>query len=57
MVNDLGRGALVAEFMLLTAREAEMVALVMTGILNSQIAAALGTGEKTVRKGDHLSTS
>jgi DNA-binding CsgD family transcriptional regulator len=56
-VSDLGRGALVAEFMLLTAREAEMVAFVMTGILNNQIAAALGTGEKTVRKGDHLSTS
>jgi FixJ family two-component response regulator len=34
---------------LLTAREAEVFALVVTGMLNKQIAAALGIGEKTVK--------
>jgi FixJ family two-component response regulator len=34
---------------LLTAREMEVFALVVTGMLNKQIAAALGVGEKTVK--------
>lgn len=34
---------------LLTAREMEVFALVVTGMLNKQIAAALGIGEKTVK--------
>ena len=34
---------------LLTARETEVFALVVTGMLNKQIAAALGIGEKTVK--------
>ncbi len=34
---------------LLTTRETEVFALVVTGILNKQIAAALGIGEKTVK--------
>ena len=34
---------------LLTAREVEVFALVVTGMLNKQIAAALGIGEKTVK--------
>ena len=33
----------------LTVREAEVFALVVTGMLNKQIAAALGIGEKTVK--------
>jgi FixJ family two-component response regulator len=33
----------------LTAREMEVFALVVTGMLNKQIAAALGVGEKTVK--------
>ena len=51
--KDLGREAGVAEIQgrakLLTAREAEVFALVVTGMLNKQIAAALGIGEKTVK--------
>jgi FixJ family two-component response regulator len=34
---------------LLTAREMEVFALVVTGMLNKQIAAAMGIGEKTVK--------
>jgi len=34
---------------LLTARETEVFALVVTGMLNKQSAAALGIGEKTVK--------
>jgi FixJ family two-component response regulator len=34
---------------MLTAREMEVFALVVTGMLNKQIAAALGIGEKTVK--------
>jgi FixJ family two-component response regulator len=34
---------------LLTARETEVFALVVTGMLNKQIGAALGIGEKTVK--------
>lgn len=52
-MKDLGREAFVAEIQdrvrLLTAREAEVLALVVTGMLNKQIAAALGIGEKTVK--------
>jgi FixJ family two-component response regulator len=33
----------------LTAREMEVFALVVTGMLNKQIAGALGIGEKTVK--------
>jgi FixJ family two-component response regulator len=33
----------------LTAREREVMALVVTGMLNKQIAAALGTSEKTIK--------
>jgi len=51
--KDLGREAGVAEIQervkRLTAREAEVFALVVTGMLNKQIAAALGIGEKAVK--------
>jgi FixJ family two-component response regulator len=33
----------------LTSREREVMALVVTGMLNKQVAALLGTGEKTVK--------
>ena len=52
-VQDLGEEARVAEIRqrveLLTPRETEVFALVVTGMLNKQIAAALGIGEKTVK--------
>lgn len=52
-MKDLGREAGIAEIQervkRLTAREAEVLALVVTGMLNKQIAAALGIGEKTVK--------
>ena len=52
-MQDLGREAGVAEIQervkLLTPREAEVFALVVTGMLNKQIAGALGIGEKTVK--------
>jgi FixJ family two-component response regulator len=52
-VEDLGEEARVAEVRkrvkLLTPRETEVFALVVTGMLNKQIAAALGTGEKTIK--------
>jgi FixJ family two-component response regulator len=38
-----------ARVQLLTPRETEVFALVVTGMLNKQIAAALGIGEKTVK--------
>jgi len=51
--KDLGKEAGIAEIQgrvkLLTAREAEVFALVVTGMLNKQIAAELGIGEKTVK--------
>ncbi len=52
-MKDLDREAGVAEIQervqRLTAREDEVFALVVTGMLNKQIAAALGIGEKTVK--------
>ena len=52
-MKDLDREAGVAEVQdrvkRLTAREAEVFTLVVTGMLNKQIAAALGIGEKTVK--------
>jgi FixJ family two-component response regulator len=51
--QDLSAAARVTEVQqrvkLLTAREMEVFALVVTGMLNKQIAAALGIGEKTVK--------
>jgi len=51
--RDLGIEARVAEIQqrvkMLTARETEVFALVVTGMLNKQIAGALGIGEKTVK--------
>jgi FixJ family two-component response regulator len=51
--QDLGREAGVTEVQarvkLLTPREAEVFALVVTGMLNKQIAGVLGIGEKTVK--------
>jgi FixJ family two-component response regulator len=51
--QDLGTEARVAEIQqrvrMLTARETEVFALVVTGMLNKQIASALGIGEKTVK--------
>ena len=51
--RDLGAEARVAEVQqrvkTLTAREMEVFALVVTGMLNKQIAAALGIAEKTVK--------
>jgi FixJ family two-component response regulator len=51
--RDLGTEARVAEIRqrvsLLTPRETEVFALVVTGMLNKQIAAELGIGEKTVK--------
>ena len=51
--RDLGTEARVGEIRRrlgpLTARETEVFALVVTGMLNKQIAAALGVGEKTVK--------
>ncbi len=52
-VGDLGREAGITEIQkrvgLLTPRETEVFALVVTGMLNKQIAGALGIGEKTVK--------
>ena len=51
--GDLGREAGLTEIQkrigLLTPRETEVFALVVTGMLNKQIAGALGIGEKTVK--------
>jgi len=51
--RDLGTEARVAEIQervkALTPRETEVFALVVTGMLNKQIAAELGIGEKTVK--------
>jgi FixJ family two-component response regulator len=51
--RELGTEARVAEIQervkLLTPRETEVFALVVTGMLNKQIASALGVGEKTVK--------
>ena len=51
--RDLGVEARVADMKervkLLTPRETEVFALVVTGMLNKQIAGALGIGEKTVK--------
>ena len=51
--RDLGSEARVAEIQervkLLTRRETEVFALVVTGMLNKQIASALGVVEKTVK--------
>ena len=52
-VEDLSEEARVAEIRgpikTLTPRETEVFALVVTGMLNKQIASALGVGEKTVK--------
>ena len=40
---------LVARYDTLTAREREVMALVVTGLMNKEIAAALGTSEKTIK--------
>jgi FixJ family two-component response regulator len=49
-LNEEGRTAEVLERVkLLTARETEVFALVVTGMLNKQIAGELGIGEKTVK--------
>ena len=52
-VQDLGDAARVAEIQervrTLTPREAQVFALVVTGMLNKQIASALGISEKTVK--------
>jgi FixJ family two-component response regulator len=52
-VKDLGDEGRTAEVLervkLLTPRETEVFALVVTGLLNKQIAAELGIGEKTVK--------
>jgi FixJ family two-component response regulator len=51
--QDLSAAARVTEVQrrvkMLTSREMEVFALVVTGMLNKQIAAALGIGEKTVK--------
>jgi FixJ family two-component response regulator len=51
--RDLGSEARIAEIQdrikLLTARETEVFALVVTGMLNKQIASQLGIAEKTVK--------
>jgi FixJ family two-component response regulator len=51
--RDRGTEARIAEIRrrvkMLTARETEVFALVVTGMLNKQIASALGIGEKTVK--------
>ena len=52
-IQDLGEEGETAEVLervkLLTPREAEVFALVVTGLLNKQIAGTLGIGEKTVK--------
>ena len=52
-VEDLGEEARVAEVRkrvkLLSPRETEVFALVVTGMLNKQIASALGISEKTIK--------
>jgi len=51
--QDLGTEARIAKIQervkMLTARETEVFALVVTGMLNKQIASVLGIGEKTVK--------
>jgi len=43
------RAALTRRAMTLTAREREVMALVVTGLLNKQVADVLGTSEKTIK--------
>jgi len=43
------RAALARRVMTLTAREREVMAMVVTGLLNKQVADALGTTEKTIK--------
>lgn len=47
--TDARRAEIQQRVGMLTARETEVFALVVTGMLNKQIAAALGIGEKTVK--------
>jgi FixJ family two-component response regulator len=47
--TDARRAEIQRRVRLLTKRETEVFALVVTGMLNKQIAAALGIGEKTVK--------
>jgi FixJ family two-component response regulator len=49
LTKDREREALRSRFALLTPREKEVFALVVTGKLNKQTAASLGTSEKTVK--------
>jgi FixJ family two-component response regulator len=43
------RAVLEERAMTLTAREREVMAMVVTGLLNKQVADALGTSEKTIK--------
>jgi FixJ family two-component response regulator len=47
--TEVRRAEIQRRVSLLTARETEVFALVVTGMLNKQIGAALGIGEKTVK--------
>ena len=47
--NRAERSALLTRYDTLTPREREVMALVVTGMLNKQIAAELGTSEVTVK--------
>lgn len=47
--NEARRAEIQQRVRMLTTRETEVFALVVTGMLNKQIAAALGIGEKTVK--------
>jgi FixJ family two-component response regulator len=47
--RDAGIAALQERFELLTSREREVVAMVVSGMLNKQIAAEIGTAENTVK--------
>jgi FixJ family two-component response regulator len=47
--NQRQRAALARRVKTLTPREREVMALVVTGLLNKQIADALGTSEKTIK--------
>ena len=49
LVAEARRTEIQRRVSLLTARETEVFALVVTGMLNKQIGAALGIGEKTVK--------
>lgn len=49
LVAEARRTEIKRRVRLLTARETEVFALVVTGMLNKQIGAALGIGEKTVK--------